>query len=181
MRRRWLLVPLSVLAIAVPATIAEGAGSWVEDPHGDTYGSPQVARADVDLTDAYHGTSGDRAVHVVKVAGHMPAPQRDDVEALLLIDIGADGAGNSDYCDYYVDRSGDRAGVYRCGSGERVGRARVVARNGNGLRYTFSLEAIGSPAYYDWAISMRGDANGVRDEFDRLPDGLENFHRHSLR
>jgi hypothetical protein len=179
--RRLLLVSLSVIAIAVPATAAEPDGHWVEDRYGDTFGSPPGARADVDLTDAYYGSSGDRIVHVVKVAGNMPAPQRDDVEALLLIDIGGDGGNNNDYCDFYVGRSGDRAGVHRCGTGERVGSARVVARNGNGVRYSFSARAIGSPDYYDWAVSMRGDANGVRDEFDRLPNGLENFHRHTLR
>jgi hypothetical protein len=175
-------IALAVSAIVALGTAAEAsAATWLEDPYGDTFGSPPGARADVDITDANYGRSGDRLVHVVKVAGHMPSPGRDDLEALLLIDVPGDWGGTSDYCDYYVDRTGDRPGVFRCGTGEWVGAARVAARNGNGIRYTFSRAAIGDPSSYSWAISMRGDANGVRDEFDRMPDGLENFHRHDLR
>jgi hypothetical protein len=175
-------IAFAVSAVAALATAAEAAGAgWLEDPYGDTFGSPPGPRADVDLTDAYYGRAGDRLIHVVKVAGQMPSPERDDLDALLLIDVPGDWGGTHDYCDYYVDRSGDGAAVYRCGSGQRMGSARVVRRNGNGIRYTFSRAAIGDPDSYDWALSMRGDANGVRDEFDRLPDGLENFHRHSLR
>jgi hypothetical protein len=180
MRRTRILA--GVVTVVVLATIAEGASAaWVEDPHGDTWGFPPVERADVDITDASYARSGDRLVHSVKVAGHVPSPDRDDVEALLLIDVAEDWGGTNDYCDYFVDRSGGRAGVYRCGTRERIGRARVVQRNGNTIRYVFSAAAIGDPAAYDWAISTRGEANGVRDEFDRLPDGLENFHRHQVR
>lgn len=181
MTKVWTIV-ITVVAVVVLVSTAEAvAGEWAEDPYGDTFGFPPGARADVDLTDAYAGTSRDRVVHVAKVAGQIPNPERDDLEALLLIDVAGDWGGTNDHCDYYVDRSDAGAGVFRCGTRERIGSARVVQRNGNGIRYTFRADAIGNPAAYDWAISMRGDANGVRDEFDRLPDGLENFHRHDLR
>lgn len=178
MKRTWAIVLALLLAVAL-VSAAEAQARWFEDPHGDTFGSPPGDRADSDLTDASQGHSGDRLVHVVKLAGRAPDVARDDREALLFLDVAHDWGATFDQCDYFVDRSGDRAGIYRCGTAERIGTARVAQRNGNGIRFSFDSDAIGDPSGYDWAVAVRGVATG--EEFDRLPDGPENYHRHEYR
>jgi hypothetical protein len=180
--RGGLVALIAVLATLVAVPIGIAATSSGNDGRGDVMGSPAGGSGQVDIVRGTASNSGGQITHKVTVAGSAANPSQDTHVPLIYIEAQTD-AGNAE-CTFFVGRHRGRAGVYRCGTADRVGSARIVRTSGSALRYTFSARALGNPSTYEWAVITRSPGNGGPGAFtryDRLPDGDDYYFEQKLR
>ncbi|HEX8067935.1 MAG TPA: hypothetical protein VF520_15565 [Thermoleophilaceae bacterium] len=167
----------AVASLAVPAlALDDNSGDVLGDPSNDSLGAAQSGKGDVDIVSATAATAKrGNLVHTVTVAGRIANPAKgEELVPLLLINVPSYPGATYD-CDFYVGRTSRGAGVYECGYDTKVASARIVRAGRRTIRYTFPARAIRSPRAYGWAFGIRGHGNGGRIEFDRVPDGTQNF------
>ena len=176
-----LVAVLAVILGAVPLGIADTVTGT--DERGDVEGSPDGGAPAADIVRASAGTdSRGRLTHKVTVAGTAADPSGDGIVPTLYIEL-PDQANAVSECTVYVGQYKGRLGVYRCGTNERLGSAKVVRTSTHTTRYTFSKRALGSPSTYDWAVvtRARSTANGSWTRHDRLPTHDDVYLQYSLR
>ena len=176
-----LTAALVVTLGAVPLGIADTVTG--SDERGDVEGSPPGGPSAADIVRASAGTdSRGRLTHTVTIAGTAADPSGNGIVPAIYIEL-PDQANAVAECTVYVGQLKGRLGVYRCGTNERLGSARVVRTTTHTTRYTFSKRALGSPSTYDWAVitRARSTANGSWTRHDRLPTPDDVYLQYSLR
>ena len=175
-----LIASLVIALVAVPLGIADTVRGT--DARGDVEGSPAGGASAADLVSATAGTnSRGQLTHTVTIAGSAANPSGGGIVPQLYIET-PDQANPVAECAVYVGQYKGRLGVYRCGTNERLGSARVVRTTGHTTRYTFSPRALGSPSSYDWAVVTRArtTTNGSWIRHDRLPSADDAYLPYSL-
>jgi hypothetical protein len=176
-----LIAALAVTLGAVPLGIADTTSGT--DARDDVEGSPPGGASAADLVRATAGTnSRGQLVHTVTIAGTAADPSGDGPVPGIHIELPAQPNAVAE-CTVFVGQFKGRLGVYRCGTGERLGSAKVVRTTSHTTRYTFSPRALGSPRSYDWAVITRArtTTNGSWTRHDRLPSGDDAYLSYSLR
>jgi hypothetical protein len=172
------LVALTIFAIVAPV----GASSErLSDASGDVEGEPAggATRADITRVANGHGKKGD-VWHSVSVSGAAADPAKGGLVPFLYIEVPNRANGTSE-CTYFVGRHRGKLGVFTCGYGDRVGKARIVRTSEHTTKYTFNRDAIGNPSWYDWAFVIRGASDGTAVQHDRSPSPDDVYFRHTLR
>jgi hypothetical protein len=171
----------SALAVAVPLGVADTVSGT--DSRGDVEGNPAGGAERADIVRATAGTnSRGQLTHTVTIAGSAADPKGGGIVPALYIEL-PDQANAVAECAVLVGQFRGRLGVFRCGTGERLGSAKVVRTSTHTTRYTFSKAALGNPSSYDWAVVTRANAtdNGSWTRHDRLPSSDDEYLRYSLR
>src|SRR5918999_834284 len=151
MRRLLLFLALCVLAILSIGVPGVASSDRISDASGDVEGEPAggASRADIVRVANGHGKKGDMW-HSVTVSGAAADPAKGGLVPLLYIEVPNRANGTSE-CAYFVGRHRGKLGVFTCGYGDRVAKARIVRTSEHTIKYTFNRKALGSPSWYDWA------------------------------
>ena len=176
------LIAAAALALAA-APLAIAATDTATDARGDVEGSPPGGDAAADLVRATAGRdSHGNITQTVTIAGAAPNPSGGGIVPFLYLEMPTMANGMSE-CAAFVGQFNGRLGVFRCGTGHRIGWARIVRTSRHTTRYTFSPRALGNPASYDWAVytRSRSSAPGSWTQYDRLPSTEYEYFTYSLR
>ena len=181
MRRTLLvlaLIALTILAVTAPVV---ASSERLTDASGDVEGEPVggAGAADIVKSANGHGKKGD-VWHSVTVSGGAADPAKGGLVPYLYIEVPNQANGTSE-CTFFVGRHRGKLGVFTCGYGDRVAKARIVRTSSHTIRYTFNRRAIGSPDWYDWAFIVIGASDGTTVQHDRSPSPDDVYFRHKLR
>jgi hypothetical protein len=181
MRRLLLTLASSLLAIGALSAPVAADGERISDASGDVEGEPAGGAATADIVSVKngHGKRGD-VWHSVSVSGPVADPAKGGLVPFLYIESPEQANGTSE-CSHFVGRHRGKLGVFTCGYGDRVAKARIVRTSSHTIKYTFNRAAIGNPGWYDWAFVVRGASDGTTVQHDRSPSQDDVYFRHRLR
>jgi hypothetical protein len=181
MRRSLLTLTLAALAILAFGAPVVASSDRISDASGDVEGEPVGGAGSADIVRVANGHGKNGVVwHSVSVSGAAADPARDGLVPLLYIET-PDQANGTSECAWFVGRHRGKLGVFTCGYGDRVAKARIVRTSSRTIKYTFDRDAIGNPSWYDWAFVIRGASDGTAVQHDRAPSPDETYFRHTLR
>lgn len=181
MRRGALTALLTFTCVLAAAPLGLAGSGSEPDPAGDVEAEPVGGESAADIVRTSYGhAKGGRLTHKVTIAGTAADPSKGGLVPTLYLEI-RERPSASSVCDIFIGRYRGRLGVFECGTGRRIGSARVVKQGNSSTKFVFSRSAIGDPDTYEWAAAVVGPSHGTQVWHDRAPDGDDVFFTHRLR